>query len=101
MSIQECRSVQDPASFRDPSGYVFRKQDRIFRAIDGECRKSLQRLVDEGSFTQLIEKKLIVGSRFVEEPNLLDSLANEHPGYEHFLEHDLIAPITYPYEWTI
>ncbi|MBI3415029.1 MAG: class I SAM-dependent methyltransferase [Verrucomicrobia bacterium] len=88
-------------SFRDPSGYVFKRNGTIFRAIDSDCQRLMVELRNGGWLRQLLEKKLIVGTQFVEDANLRSELAREHPGYENFLRHELIAPISYPYEWSV
>ena len=87
-------------SFRDPSGYVFRRDGRVYRAIDSECFETLQSLRDRGLFESLIDEKLLVRTQFVEDSTLCADLAFENPGFGHFLEHERIATITYPYEWS-
>ena len=83
-------------SFRDPSGYVFRRDGRIYRAIDGGCRRTLQSLHEGGLLPELMREKLLVQTRFVEDPEERLALAHGHGPYEHFLEHEVLAPITYP-----
>jgi hypothetical protein len=88
-------------SFRDPSGYVFARKDRIFRAIDEDCRQILGKLGESGLLSRLINEGALVQTAFVEEEALRSELADEHPGFHHFLEHEVLAPITYPHEWSI
>ena len=88
-------------SFRDPSGYVFSRQQRIFRAIDKGCGEVVRGLIENGLLWELTRKRMIVSSEFVEDDALRRTLAAEHPGFEHFLEHDVLTTITYPYEWSI
>ena len=95
------RTRRDPASFRDPSGYVFRRYGRVFRAVDGECFRIVQALAAEGMLQQLVETRILVGTSIVADVNLLHDLEAENPGWDHFLEHDPIAFLTYPYEWSI
>ena len=45
-------------SFRDPSGYVFQRNGRVFRAIDSECLETLQSLRGRGLFKKLIDDEL-------------------------------------------
>src|SRR5262245_19924248 len=87
-------------SFRDPSGYVFEREGTVFRAVEDNCYANLRQLADKGLLAKWIQDHLLVGTRFVEELKA-KSLQTEHPGYSHFLEHDRITPITYPYEWTL
>ena len=88
-------------SFRDPSGFVFRRGDRIFRAVDRSCHSVLQSIASKGHLARLVGEKIVVPTRFVEEPALKKELVSEHPGYAEFLEHELVPQITYPYEWTV
>ncbi len=87
-------------SFRDPSGYVFHREGRILRAVDGACHQILRQLDARGLFGKLIDQQLMVGTRFLEEGDLHAALAKEHAGFVHFLDHDPIAPLTFPYEWS-
>ncbi len=88
-------------SFRDPSGYVFSREGRVFRAVDEECHKVIRGLTDDGLLARLTEKGMLVGSQMVEDASLRRDLAAECPGFEHFLEHDVLTSITYPYEWSV
>ena len=96
----ESGSQRDGGSFRDPSGYVFRRGSRIYRAIDESCFQILRQLAGKGILQRLAAEKLSVGTRFVDDAEEIRALSAEHPGYDHFLEHDLISPVTYPYEWS-
>jgi len=88
-------------SYRDPSGYVFTRGDRVFRAIDDPCFELLKQLEGDGTFREFIERQWIPGTEFVQDRALAAELREEHPGYEHFLEHERISAITYPYEWSV
>jgi SAM-dependent methyltransferase len=87
-------------SFRDPSGYVFEAEGRIFRALRPEAHALLNELAVAGVLSQLEADRLIVGTTFVEETSLRASLCRAHPGFTHFLEHERVPQITYPYEWS-
>ena len=43
-------------SFRDPSGYVFRRGERVFRAIDGRCHQVLDDLARDGTLDRLVSE---------------------------------------------
>lgn len=88
-------------SFRDPSGYVFHHGDRIFRALDATAAELLRGLDTQGHLARWVQEGLLVGTRFVTDVSLLAELNAAHPGFAAFLEHDRIAPITYPYEWSL
>jgi len=102
--MDDARVREDEAeggSFRDPSGYVFRREGRVFRAVDAACHALLRGLERDGTLPRLIESGALVGTRFVEEPALLAGLRAAHPAHEHFLEHDAIPFLTFPYEWSV
>jgi SAM-dependent methyltransferase len=98
---QQNRSKRIAASFRDPSGYVFERDGQIYRAIDDDCADVLQCLGNTGLLDRLIDDRILIGTEFVQDPELLGALATEHPGMTHFLRHDRIVSIAYPYEWTV
>ena len=91
---------RDSGSFRDPSGYVFQHAGRIFRALDRASAELLRGLDAQGHLARWAQAGLVVGTRFVADAALQAQLAALHPGFEAFLEHDRISPITYPYEWS-
>lgn len=88
-------------SFRDPSGFVFAREGRIFRAIDEPCRQLLEELDHSGLLPKLMAESRLVRTNFVTEAVLLETLGREHPGFAHFVEHEVLRPITYPYEWSV
>lgn len=92
---------RDPASFRDPAGYVFHRTGRVFRAIDGASRCVLRNLADDPAFADLWTDGLLASCHFVDDAEFSADLAADHSGHLYFLEHDPIQPITYPYEWSV
>ena len=88
------------SSFRDPSGHVFLHEERVFRAISAEFRRVWEDLCEGRLIGELERDGRFVKTRTVESP-LREKLTAEHPGFTHFLEHDRIAPLTYPYEWSV
>ncbi len=88
-------------SFRDPSGYVFRHDERVYRAIDRRCHEVLGDLSGRGVLDRLMAEGSIVPTWFIEKPDARARLAAENPGYTYFLGHRPIEPITYPYEWSV
>ncbi len=87
-------------SFRDPAGYVFQRGDRVFRAVDEGFLALFAQLGQSGLLAELVESGRVVPSLVVDDDGLAAALALEHPGYR-FLEHRVVWPITYPYEWCV
>jgi len=101
MSVAPPPSQRVGGSFRDPAGYVFRRDGRIFRAIDAATTESLEKLQAAGILPRWLESKKVAGTRFVTDPALRSLLAAEHEPFQTFLEHDTIRDLTFPYEWTV
>lgn len=88
------------ASFRDPDGYVFRHADRIFRALGSAFVPILNDIEQSGLLTSLVQDGLVVSTTRVDGRLRAELLASHQPASE-LVEHELLAPITYPYEWSI
>lgn len=88
-------------SFRDPSGFVFFRNDEVFRSIDEQCCAVLTELADEGKIEEWVDRNVIVGTEFVQPGDLLSALRDELPDTHQFLRHEPIQLVTYPYEWTV
>lgn len=90
MAESACR---EPGSFRDPAGFVFRRDGRIFRQINRAGRDDLARLVDSGLYDDLANAGLLIPHRPADvepaEPDRADSV----------IEPESIPFISYPYEW--
>jgi SAM-dependent methyltransferase len=80
---------------------VFRRDARIFRAIDSATTQSLNKLEQAGVLPRWLESGKVAGTRFVTDTALATTLAAEHPPFESFLEHAAIRDLTFPYEWTV
>ena len=89
------------ASFRDPDGYVFRHADRIFRALGPTFAPLLSEVEQSGLLATLVQDGLVVPSHRVTDPPLRAELMSAHPQAAELVEHQRLAPITYPYEWSL
>lgn len=77
------------SSFRDPSGYVFFKEGKVYRQINQSYLEIYNQLMDSGLYQELVEHQYLVTHEEIERTN----------------EHIIIKPqqlplITYPYEWS-
>lgn len=84
----------NPASFRDPSGFVFTHKEETYRAIAPLYFENLNLLHSSGLYNKLTEKNLLV-SHTEEDTNLLPS---EFNGYK-VIKPRQIPFVSYPYEW--
>lgn len=85
--------VVDPASYRDPAGFVFRRDDRVYRAIRAPAAADYRDMRERGVIERLVAQGLLVPT--VEADRTLA------PGGDVFavVEHEALPIITYPYEW--
>ena len=84
----------DPASFRDPSGFVFRRDGVLYRQIQESGGQDWNAFLSSGLYDRLVADRLIVEHQ--EEP--IDRAAL--PGGVAVLRPRLIDVISYPYEWS-
>ncbi len=83
------------SSFRDPSGYVYKHGERIYRTIRSRAEKDYQLLRDAGIYEQLIKSGKLIFSKEIS-PNGFQFL---DPDVKYIVEHQKLPIITYPYEW--
>lgn len=83
------------ASYRDPSGQVFIRGERIFRTVTDVGAKDYEYLRDSGILSELQSSGDLVESKEVTS----DDLGLDAAGAIYILEHPKIDFISYPYEW--
>ena len=86
--------AQLPASFRDPSGFLFTRQGILYRQVNGKYEQEYTHLMESGLYERLVKAGLLI-------PH---TEANEVPA-ESDLSFRIIQPekvpfISYPYEWS-
>lgn len=83
-----------PASFRDPSGFVFQRAGVLYRQINLVYQRDYDTLVGSGLYDHLVEKKRIVPHREVDvTPHLPES------AYK-IIQPENVPFVSYPYEWS-
>ncbi len=83
-----------PASFRDPSGFLFRHEGRLLRQVNASYADDLALLHNSGLYDVLVAKELLIPHAEV----ALDLAPR--PGAVKVLEPELVPFISYPYEWS-
>src|SRR3990167_20082 len=81
-----------PSSFRDSTGTVFDINGRIVRGLSSEGAQRYFNLKQSGLLQELEQADRIIVSKDI-------GLMDLSPKYIHYLEHELIPYISYPYEW--
>ena len=83
-----------PASFRDPSGFVFRLDGILHRQVNKSFQKDFDEFLASGLYNNLIDKKILIPHQEIDK-NLTGS----------DLQYKTLRPveipfISYPYEWS-
>lgn len=90
MITGKCENIA--ASFRDPSGFVFKEKGKLYRQVNESYKEDYDLLMSSGLFKKLVEKGLLVNHKEVKG-------ALQKPGYK-VIRPDFISFISYPYEWS-
>jgi ribosomal protein L11 methylase PrmA len=84
--------VRLPASFRDPSGFVFRRDGVLYRQVNESYRAEYEALKSSGLYDELVKDGLLIPAS--------ESQQGLQPGVVAVLCPDLVPTISYPYEWS-
>ncbi len=82
------RKVNEISSFRDPSGYVYYKNNLVYRKINKCYFKQYSHLMNSGLYKELVEKGYLIKHEEVEKSSEFITICV-----------DKIPFISYPYEW--
>ena len=89
----------EPSSFRDPSGSVFYRDGRVFRALDERGAEDWKRLSSTRFFGDMVADGRLIGTRDAPR-EVAEGLPVGSGELTAVVEHDRIPFISYPYEWT-
>jgi ribosomal protein L11 methylase PrmA len=78
------------ASFRDPSGFVFRRDGRVLRQVNPVYREHFDRLLSSGLYAALVKDRLLLPHQ---------ELPDVPAGAYKLLAPEQVPFISYPYEW--
>ncbi len=85
--------INEPSSFRDPSGFLFYDNGQIYRQINTKYKEDYDQLMGSGLYKALVNQNLLIAHEEVdiEEPG---------PGKEYkIIKPEPVPFISYPYEW--
>jgi ribosomal protein L11 methylase PrmA len=85
---------REPASFKDPAGFVFIENGSYYRQINDSYASEYDLLMSSGLYDKLVEKKLLIPH--IEVP---EGLGSPDGRYKTLLPEQLPF-ISYPYEWS-
>ena len=82
------------ASFRDPSGFLFQKDEALYRQINKGYQENYEDFVNSGLHKRLVEESLLIPHQEVDR-----KIAFDAPAYK-IIKPEKIPFISYPYEWS-
>ncbi|MBB4059633.1 class I SAM-dependent methyltransferase [Salinibacter ruber] len=80
-------------SFRDPSGFLFRRGGTLYRQVNSVYREDYDRLMESGLYNELVGSGLLVAHEEVD----IDPAG---PDAYRIIRPELVPFISYPYEWS-
>ncbi|WP_067047742.1 hypothetical protein [Methanofollis ethanolicus] len=82
------------SSFRDPSGFLFRRNGTLYRQINRSYAESYEILIASGLYDDLVKRGLLIPHRDAE-------IEPERPEEAYrVIEPEVVPFISYPYEWS-
>lgn len=83
-----------PASFKDPSGFIFVARETIYRQVNQTYAAAYDKLMNSGLYQQLVNRKQLISHTEV-----TDNLTQSAQWYK-TLQPAVVPFISYPYEWS-
>ena len=87
-------SDRETSSFRDPDGFLFYRNNILFRQINQSYKKNYEYLMDSGLYEKLTKSNMMIHHK---ESTI--SPFNENQNYK-IIQPELIPFISYPFEWS-
>lgn len=82
-----------PSSFRDPSGFLFHREGRLYRQVNSVYQEDYDYLIQSGLYAHLAASNLLI-------PHTEADIAPEEPSTAYKIIRPQELPfISYPYEW--
>ena len=86
--------IHHPASFKDPSGFVFKRQGNYYRQVNKAYAGDFELLMSSGLYESLVRKGLLISHTTIDE-----NYTGTDIWYKTLLPEQL-SFISYPYEWS-
>jgi len=87
--------LKNPGSFRDPSGQIYKYNNRIIRVVKEFGKRKYEYIKDKGLIEESIKNNFLINTNEI--TSEFKDLKSKDFCY--FLEHEKLDYISYPYEW--
>ncbi len=94
MTNQKTNSGQHPASFRDPSGFLFSRGGILYRQVNRAYEGEYVKLMESGLYERLVKAGYLIPHIEVSQPPL------ESESSFKIIQPERVPFISYPYEWS-
>lgn len=84
--------IVHPASFRDRSGYIFNKNEILYRQVNQIYKDDYNQLMSSGLYQQLVTENLLI-------PHIETTAVSGNKDAYRILQPKTVPFISYPYEW--
>lgn len=92
-----------PSSFRDPSGFLFTKDKKIYRQINISYKEDHDHVINSGLYKKLVDLNLLIPHKEVDigefKNQKIKTFQNFDQSLYKIIEPEVIPFISYPYEW--
>lgn len=85
---------QLPSSYRDDSGFIFEKNQTLYRQVNRSFKEHFDHFIKSGCYDYLVSQDLLIPHT-----NLLENLTGD-PHHYLTLKPEKLPFITYPFEWS-
>ena len=92
-TVRIASSAQFPASFRDPSGFLFQQEGVIYRQVNLAYKDDYDHLMGSGLYQSLVDDSLLIPHQEVSVESPAPELAYR------IIKPEPVPFISYPYEW--
>jgi SAM-dependent methyltransferase len=87
-------ALREPGSYRDPAGFVFRRNGTVYRQIDASFAADWEHFTSAGLSARLVEEGLLLPHEDVD-----PALAAVAPAWR-VIRPEPLETVSYPYEWS-
>jgi ribosomal protein L11 methylase PrmA len=91
--MEDLKLNRHTSSFRDPSGFLYRQDERLLRQVNTSYKEDYDLLLASGLYERLVGKGWLVHHSEVEDRPAVPGLAYK------ILQPEQLSFISYPYEW--
>ena len=89
MNSDKMEGGKHPSSFRDPSGYIFIKDGKIYRRVNASYLPVFSKFIETGLYDKLVQEGLLIPHEIIEDQKDYLIIKPQH-----------LELITYPHEWS-